>query len=156
MLLLLGFILYFVPAAVAMFRGHRNCMAICILDLLLGWTFIGWVIALVWSFTATHNVSVSRQDAAEADKENAKGWRTAGLALFIGCAISLAASPFLPKDAPKKIDAAPKRFVIEDSLSPDAVTIPEETPVVYETPTPTPAPVPTPASTPHHKRHHEV
>ncbi len=156
MLLLLGFLLYFVPIAIAMFRGHGNCGAIFVLNLLLGWTFIGWVIALVWSVTATHNVPISKEDAAEAAKENIKGWRTAGIALFIGCAISLIASPFLPKDAAKKVDPVPKRFVIDDVSSPDAMSTPEQTPVSYETPVtylaPTPAPTPTP--TPHHKRHH--
>jgi hypothetical protein len=34
-------------------RKHPNAGAIAVLNLLLGWTFIGWVIALVWSFTST-------------------------------------------------------------------------------------------------------
>ncbi len=45
-------VLYFVPAVVAVMRGHPNAVAICMLDLFLGWTFLGWVAALVWSFTA--------------------------------------------------------------------------------------------------------
>jgi hypothetical protein len=43
--------MYFVPAVVAVLRKHNNSGAICILNLLLGWTFIGWVVAIVWSFT---------------------------------------------------------------------------------------------------------
>jgi hypothetical protein len=46
-----SFGLYFLPAIVAMCRRHRNTAAILILDLLLGWSFIGWVVALVWAFT---------------------------------------------------------------------------------------------------------
>lgn len=46
------FLAYFVPAFVAHARGHRNSNAISILNLLLGWTFLGWIIALVWSCTA--------------------------------------------------------------------------------------------------------
>jgi hypothetical protein len=42
---------YFLPWVVALLRRHRNATAIFILNLLLGWTFIGWVVALVWSFT---------------------------------------------------------------------------------------------------------
>jgi hypothetical protein len=47
-------IFYFIPTAIAVMRGHPNGAAIFILNLLLGWTFIGWVAALVWSFTAIH------------------------------------------------------------------------------------------------------
>jgi Superinfection immunity protein len=43
--------MYFVPAFIAFVRKHRNTGPICILNLLLGWTFLGWVAALVWSFT---------------------------------------------------------------------------------------------------------
>lgn len=42
---------YFLPTAVALSRNHKNKAAIFLLDLLLGWTFIGWALALVWSFT---------------------------------------------------------------------------------------------------------
>jgi hypothetical protein len=43
---------YLVPAAIAVFRAHRNAMAILVLNFLLGWTFLGWLIALVWAFTS--------------------------------------------------------------------------------------------------------
>lgn len=42
---------YFIPTLVACFRGHRDSTAIFALNFLLGWTFIGWVAALVWSLT---------------------------------------------------------------------------------------------------------
>jgi len=44
--------LYFVPAMIASIREHHNRVAIFVLTLLTGWTAIGWVAALVWSFTA--------------------------------------------------------------------------------------------------------
>lgn len=47
--LLIGF--YFLPFLYALDRCHSKTPAIFILNLLLGWTFIGWVIALVWAFT---------------------------------------------------------------------------------------------------------
>lgn len=50
LLLVLGFGFYFLPAIVAFYRGHHNKMAILVLNLLLGWTFLGWVGALIWSF----------------------------------------------------------------------------------------------------------
>ena len=42
-----GLVIYFIPTAVA--KGHRHRDAIFALNLLLGWTFIGWVVALVWA-----------------------------------------------------------------------------------------------------------
>ncbi len=44
-----GFVLYFLPAIVAFARNKRDAVSILVLNLLLGWTAIGWVIALVWS-----------------------------------------------------------------------------------------------------------
>ncbi len=40
---------YFLPSFVG--YQKRNFGAILVLNLLLGWTFIGWVIALVWAMT---------------------------------------------------------------------------------------------------------
>ncbi len=48
----LGVFLYFLPAFVAFRREHHNRMAILMLNIFLGWTFLGWVGALIWSFTA--------------------------------------------------------------------------------------------------------
>ncbi|TRZ48114.1 superinfection immunity protein, partial [bacterium] len=30
-------------------RQHKNSLAIFLLNLLLGWTVLGWVVSLVWS-----------------------------------------------------------------------------------------------------------
>lgn len=43
-------ILYFLPGLIAGFRNHDQTNAIFILNIFLGWTFIGWVAALVWAF----------------------------------------------------------------------------------------------------------
>lgn len=50
-LVLGGLSVYFLPSLVSALRKHPSDMAIFILNLLLGWTFLGWVLALVWSFT---------------------------------------------------------------------------------------------------------
>jgi len=42
-------IIYFIPAVIAFLKGHLSAGAIFALNLLLGWSLIGWVIALVWS-----------------------------------------------------------------------------------------------------------
>ncbi|MDK2744303.1 MAG: superinfection immunity protein [Nitrospira sp.] len=41
--------LYSLPSFIALGRGHRNCIAIVVVNLALGWTVIGWGVALVWS-----------------------------------------------------------------------------------------------------------
>ena len=45
-------VLYFLPSVIAARRRHHNAGAIVVLNLFLGWTFLGWVLALVWSVSA--------------------------------------------------------------------------------------------------------
>jgi uncharacterized membrane protein YqaE (UPF0057 family) len=40
---------YFLPTIVG--HSKRNAGAIFVLNLLLGWTVIGWIVALIWAFT---------------------------------------------------------------------------------------------------------
>ena len=42
---------YMLPAMVAAGRNHRSGTAITVLTVLLGWTLLGWVVALVWALT---------------------------------------------------------------------------------------------------------
>lgn len=46
------FTLYFLPTIIASDRKHRQRIPIGILNAFLGWTFIGWVAALIWAFTS--------------------------------------------------------------------------------------------------------
>jgi hypothetical protein len=48
---IMAFFAYFLPAFVAYGRNHNNAAAILVLDFFLGWSFVGWVIALVWALT---------------------------------------------------------------------------------------------------------
>lgn len=43
---------YMIPSIIASLRKHHNAFAIFLTNLLLGWTVIGWVVALIWAFTA--------------------------------------------------------------------------------------------------------
>lgn len=43
--------IYLGPGLIALNRGHRNVNAIGALNIFLGWTFLGWVVALIWSLT---------------------------------------------------------------------------------------------------------
>ena len=49
---IISLIIYFVPTVIAIHRGHRNKVAIINLNIFVGWSFIGWAVALVWSFTS--------------------------------------------------------------------------------------------------------
>lgn len=55
-LVVLGIAFYFVPAFVAGHRQHHNTAAIFVLNLLLGWTFLGWALSLVWALTTVNPV----------------------------------------------------------------------------------------------------
>ncbi len=47
-----GFVMYFLPSIIALARSKRDILSIFLLNLFLGWTFIGWVVALVWAVKA--------------------------------------------------------------------------------------------------------
>jgi hypothetical protein len=52
--------LYFLPSLLG--KDKRNAGAIFVLNLLLGWTFVGWVVALVWALTVESPVTLPRAD----------------------------------------------------------------------------------------------
>jgi len=49
LLVVLIFVIYFLPTLIAFLRKHKNSLAIFLLNLFLGWTVLGWVVSLVWS-----------------------------------------------------------------------------------------------------------
>lgn len=56
---------YFLPAIIAHRRSHREYLKIFLVNLLLGWSLIGWVVALVWAL-ATPKDTGTYQPAAHA------------------------------------------------------------------------------------------
>jgi len=54
-IVVVGIAIYFVPSIIAHHRKHRNEAAITVLNFFLGWTFLGWVAALVWALTDNTN-----------------------------------------------------------------------------------------------------
>jgi hypothetical protein len=51
-LFLSGFIaLYLLPGILASGRRHNNAAPIWLVTIFLGWSFIGWLVALIWSTT---------------------------------------------------------------------------------------------------------
>jgi hypothetical protein len=53
--------IYFVPTIVG--RDKRNVGAIFALNFFLGWTLVGWVVALVWALTQESPTTVALSDA---------------------------------------------------------------------------------------------
>lgn len=51
-----GLLAYFLPSII----GHekRSFAGIFVVNLLLGWTVIGWIVALVWACSDEHRVSI--------------------------------------------------------------------------------------------------
>jgi hypothetical protein len=43
--------IYFLPATIAINRDHYNAKAIGALNLILGWTILGWLFAFIWAWT---------------------------------------------------------------------------------------------------------
>jgi hypothetical protein len=48
---LFAIVMYFVPLIVAIIRKKSNVVAIGALNVLLGWSLIGWVVAFVWALS---------------------------------------------------------------------------------------------------------
>jgi len=42
-------VLYFLPSIIALARSKRDLLAIFLLNMFLGWSVIGWIVALVWA-----------------------------------------------------------------------------------------------------------
>jgi hypothetical protein len=59
-ILIIG-VFYFIPSFIAFGRKHHNGAAIVLLNLLLGWTALGWIAALVWSATAVKRPEQKQQ-----------------------------------------------------------------------------------------------
>ena len=54
-------LVYFLPAIVGFYRKHHRAWAIFGVNLLLGWTVLGWIIAMVWASTRK-SLSSDRRD----------------------------------------------------------------------------------------------
>jgi len=74
-LIVLG--LYFTPVFVASSRDHPNTGAILALNILLGWTLLGWVAALVWAMTSpAPTVAPANPVPASADANAVRAMKT--------------------------------------------------------------------------------
>ena len=64
-IIILGFLsLYFVPCIVGRVREVKPFAGIAILNVFLGWTFLGWVGALVWASVAERKPLAAAEQGA--------------------------------------------------------------------------------------------
>ena len=60
-LFFVGLVIYFAPSGIALRRWHQHGLLVFILNLLLGWTIVGWLAALLWSLVKTDKPVPSRR-----------------------------------------------------------------------------------------------
>jgi hypothetical protein len=51
-LLLFLFVMYWLPTLIAIVRQAPSALGVAVLNFFLGWTVIGWIMALVWALAA--------------------------------------------------------------------------------------------------------
>lgn len=64
---LLGVAVYVAPGIVASIRSTSNRMSVWVVTLFLGWTFVGWVVALAMALSGAR----TREDYAQQRREHA-------------------------------------------------------------------------------------
>ena len=64
-------LLYFVPIAVAQYRKASNTTTVVLINIFLGWTIIGWIIALILAFAGDSGDQARRhRELVESIKQN--------------------------------------------------------------------------------------
>uniref|UniRef100_E6Q4B6 Superinfection immunity protein n=1 Tax=mine drainage metagenome TaxID=410659 RepID=E6Q4B6_9ZZZZ len=53
---LIGVAVYFLPSIIAFSKNRSNRFAILAVNFFFGWTFLGWVIALIWALSVDREV----------------------------------------------------------------------------------------------------
>ena len=67
--IVIGLVIYFIPSAIAFDKKKKNLAAIFAVNLLLGWIFIGWIVALVWALTKDEKKeTIPAQTKSDADE----------------------------------------------------------------------------------------
>ena len=61
-LILVGIVVYVLPCYIALERQHHLRRLICAIDILLGWTVVGWVVALAMSLSGVRKSAKALDD----------------------------------------------------------------------------------------------
>jgi len=85
-ILLIG-ALYFLPSFVG--QSKRNAGAIFTLNLLLGWTIIGWVVAMTWAMTVDPETTEDNEDDDEEDEDEELVRQPADIRFCPSCGVKL-------------------------------------------------------------------
>jgi len=67
-LLIIAVMFYLIPTMVASSNKKRNIGAITVLNIFLGWTFLGWIGALIWACTKEPDKQYKREHLGYAKK----------------------------------------------------------------------------------------
>jgi hypothetical protein len=61
---------YFIPSIMALSNKKKNKSSIIVVNIFLGWTFIGWVVALSWAISKDNDAQIvtHKHDHDIADK----------------------------------------------------------------------------------------
>ena len=75
LIFLLAFPLYFLPTILAGYRKNPNTGGIFALNFLLGWTFLGWIGALIWALSSKsyQNPTVIVNNTSQSYSQEYKG-----------------------------------------------------------------------------------
>ena len=65
-------VVYFLPSFVASDGRHPSAGGVFVLNLFLGWTLVGWVVALAWASSRPAPVTVIERPAAASEPRWAK------------------------------------------------------------------------------------
>lgn len=102
--------LYVLPTVLAFHRGHNNRTSLMIINLLLGWSGLFWVLSLAWVFYNPPAAAPAKKTtASKAKKEKSTGLVVVGLLLFLIVAllgINLLVGAGLSLEAPSVLDTA--------------------------------------------------
>ncbi|MEM5312021.1 superinfection immunity protein [Paraburkholderia sp. JHI869] len=69
-------LVYFAPSILAFHCMHRKRRAITRLNMLLGWTVIGWIVAFLWALTAAQKGGSTKTNPASGTMRIGKEART--------------------------------------------------------------------------------
>lgn len=64
--IIVSLVIYFLPTVIAVSRKKLNTGAIFALNFFLGWSLVGWVVALTWALTVDAAALLAAKDQAEA------------------------------------------------------------------------------------------
>ncbi len=88
----LGLALYIVPSVVAGSRRHHQTLAIVAVNVLLGWTFLGWAVALIWALTKVDTSGRPEHVPGKPSPFQIKGLTAGGRLLITAGALGLLAA----------------------------------------------------------------